>query len=425
MAGGAQIAHRLCGEIAVPSLVPTKAAEIGARWCVIVLGFSIPISVALSNTLLAVFIVFWFASGSAVRRLTRLRENPVSLAALLLAAIMVAGMSWSSASVHQLREAMTDTLRLAMLGLFAIVFLDPSTRDRAQFAFLISMMLVLVLSYAIWAGIADGLPGIKGRPEYPVVFKYHITHNVLMAAAALLFALHAMEASSRRARRLFGGLAIMAVFNVFFMIPGRTGQLALTAAMVYLAIARLRWRGVAVAATGLVALAMIAWLTPGSALHRGSAKAWEESSGWQPGRAQTQSSSVGMRLEFYRNAIEMIGEHPVIGVGSGAFRPAYEAKVRGTQMVVVDHPHNAFLHVAVELGLVGLAALIVLFQVQWRSAGTLSGFTERTAARGLVVIFVAAGLVSSTFGDHTEGLLFAWASGLLFATVRRSGEARR
>jgi len=129
-----------------------------------------------------------------------------------------------------------------------------------------------------------------------------------------------------------------------------------------------------------------------------------------------------MRLEYYRNALELIGEHPVIGVGTGAFRSAYEAKVRGTQMTVADHPHNAFLHVGAELGLIGLAVLIVLLLVQWRSASMLTDFTERTAARGFVLIFVVAGLVSSTFGDHTEGMLYAWGSGLLYATVRRPGK---
>jgi O-antigen ligase len=92
---------------------------------------------------------------------------------------------------------------------------------------------------------------------------------------------------------------------------------------------------------------------------------------------------------------------------------------------IADHPHNAFLHVGVELGLIGLAVLLMLLLVQWRSASTLSGFTERIAARGLVVIFVVAGLVSSTFWDHSEGLFYAWATGLLYATARRPGKEAR
>jgi O-antigen ligase len=124
-------------------------------------------------------------------------------------------------------------------------------------------------------------------------------------------------------------------------------------------------------------------------------------------------------VEIDRHALELIAERPVIGVGSGGFRSAYESKARGTQHPIVDNPHNAFLQVGVELGLIGLAMLIALLTVQWRAAGTIGDINERVAARGFVVMFVAASLLSSTLDNHPEGLFYAWASGILFATARR------
>ena len=378
--------------------MPEAAARTGAQWCAIGLGFSIPISAALDSFLLIAFIVLWFSSGNLTARLRRLLEHPVASMGVVFAAAMLLGMTWSPASPEQLRDALVNASSFVALGLFAIVFLDPSTRDRAQFAFLLSSAIVLVLSFAIWLG--GEIPGLKGQPNDPVVFKHHDTHNVLMAIAALLFALHALESRNRRVRMLFGGLAVAAAVDVFLLIQGLGGQLALFAACMYLAIARLKSRrGAAIAVAGLIGLATVALFVA---------------------KASPDQSPLGARLEFYANAMEVIGEHPAIGVGTGGFRSAYESKVRGTQMVVTNHPHNAFLHVAAELGLIGLAVLIVLLLVQWRCASRMSGFSERGAARGLIVIFTVAGLVSSTFGDHTEGLFYAWASGLFFATVRRS-----
>jgi O-antigen ligase len=394
-----------------------RTAASGAQWCAIGLGFFIPISAALDNALTLAFILLVLLSGDLTGKWRLLCKHPVALAALAFAAIILAGMMWSDAPAEQLRESLADALRFAILGVFALVFLDPSTRDRAQFAFLLSSTLILALSFILWSGLVDAIPGLKGRPDYPVVFKYHITHNLLMAAAALLFALHAMDARTRAARILFSTLACCAALNVFLLVPGRTGQLALAAGLSYLWIARFKWRGLALATVMGIALAAAGTLAPGSVLHERSAKAWQELSAWKRGEAQPESSSVGLRLEFYSNAVEMFAEHPIIGVGSGAFRTAYEAKVRGTQMLPADHPHNAFLHTGIELGLIGLGVLLALLAVQWRSAGSL-GFTERAAARGLVVIFAAGSLVSSSFSDHAEGLFYAWASGLLFANVR-------
>jgi len=395
-----------------------RRAETGARCCAVGLGFSIPVSSALDNVLLLAFIVLWLAGGNLAAKLRAVRNHSVGLAALLFAVVLLLGTIWSPLPTTELRNSVSDALRFVLLGLFAVVFLDSSTRERAQFAFLLASTLILALSFLFWSGLVDAVPGLKGRPDYPVVFKYHITHNILMAAAALLFALHALDARSRRARALLWLLAGAAAVNVFLLIPGRTGQLALAAAIVYLGLARFGWRGAGVAGTALLALGSAVWLTPSSVMHERFAKAWQEAAEWQPEDIHTETS-VGLRLQFYRNSLVLIGEHPLLGAGTGAFRSVYEAHVRGTKMVVGDHPHNAFLHVGVELGLFGLAALLALLVVQWRSARWIANPSERTAARGLIVIFVVAGLVSSTFGDHAEGLFFAWGSGLLFATARR------
>lgn len=399
-------------------------ARIGAQWCAIALGFAVTVSTALDSVLLAVFIVLWSFSGDLAGRLRFMRGHPVASMALLFAALMLLGMAWSAASAVELRETVVIALRFIVIGLFAVVFLDSSTRDRAQFAFLLSSTLILVLSFSLWSGIVDSIPGLTGRPDYPGVFKYHNTHNVLMAVAALLFALHALEARNRRARVLLWVLAGAAIFNVFILIPGCSGQLGLAAAILYLAFTQRRWRGAAVVGAALIVLGSAAWLAPRSVLQPGVSKAPQELNASRPEQTVPEISAVGVRLALYRNALELIGEHPVIGAGSGAFRSAYEAKVRGTQMVVTDHPYNAFLHTGVELGLIGLAVLVLLFVVQWRSTSTLNNFTERVAARGFVLIFVVAGLTSLSFGDHVEGLFYAWASGLFFANAHWPSKAR-
>lgn len=403
-----------------------RAASVAARWCAIGLGFSIPISVALDNILVIGFIVCWLASGDLAGKARAMLAQPVAVMALAFAALMAVGMLWSPVPLLDLRESTADTLRFALLAAFATVFLDPDTRRRAQTVFLAASAFILLLSFVLWSGGVDAIAGIKGNPDYPIVFKNHITHNVLMAAAALLFALRAMNTSGRGGKVLLWLLATAAAANVLLLIPGRTGQLALIAAIVYLALARQQLRGLAAAGVGLALLAGATWLTSDSVMHKRAVQAWKEASAWQPDKPQAETSSIGLRLEFYRNSLAMIAERPLIGTGTGSFRFAYENKVAGNGMVVADHPHNAFLLLGVELGLIGLAVFIGLLIVQWRSAGGMADFADRAAARGLIVIFVVAGMASTTFTDHAEGLFFVWASALLFTAgvgPERSGTA--
>ncbi|MGZ5152941.1 MAG: hypothetical protein ACXWI6_22985, partial [Burkholderiales bacterium] len=73
----------------------------------------------------------------------------------------------------------------------------------------------------------------------------------------------------------------------------------------------------------------------------------------------------------------------------------------------------------------GLALLVALFWVTWRTAGRLPDRDHAVIARALVITFAVASLASSTLNDHTESLLFIWMSGVLFAGLRGDTDAGR
>jgi hypothetical protein len=70
--------------------------------------------------------------------------------------------------------------------------------------------------------------------------------------------------------------------------------------------------------------------------------------------------------------------------------------------------------ITVQTGLVGLAALLWLFWQQWRYALQLPTPLERNLAQGLVLMMILICMLNSSLLDHTEGLLFAWMTALLY-----------
>jgi len=126
---------------------------------------------------------------------------------------------------------------------------------------------------------------------------------------------------------------------------------------------------------------------------------------------------VRERLEFYRNTLVLIREHPVLGVGTGGFVRAYAEKVVGTEVAPTRNPHNQYLLTTTEVGLAGLALLLFLFAQQWRYAARLADEQSRTLARALLLTIMIGSLFNSLLIDHVESLLFAWLSGLLFAAL--------
>lgn len=410
-----------------PSYRPVAGgAERTAQWAAVLLGASIPISVALDNVLLGVLVLAWLASANFRDKAAAVRAHPVALAAIALFAVYVAGIAWSDGPPADIGESMRKAARLLLIPLLITVFADAAVRRRAWWGFSAAMLLTLALSYLVWSGALPELRWIKGDPGNPVVFKLQITHNLLMAFAAFAWAVEMRRATTHRSRAAWGIASLLAVANVLLMVQGRTGHLVLLTLLAWLFVAWFRWRGVALGAAALAAMATGAYLTPDSVVHQRAELAVQEFSRWQPDVPSAATSSIGLRLEFYRNTAAVIQRHPVLGVGTGGFPRAYAEQVRGSGRILTGNPHNEYLLVTAQLGAIGLLVLLGLFLTQWRTAARLGGPGERDLARGLVIAIVVASAVSSTLIDHAEGLFYVWMSALLFAAAapaRRSAAA--
>ena len=68
--------------------------------------------------------------------------------------------------------------------------------------------------------------------------------------------------------------------------------------------------------------------------------------------------------------------------------------------------------------MIGLALLLHLFWQHWRLAPRLATSFETHLSRGLLLTIAVGCLFNSFLLDHTEGLLFAWMTGLCFSGLR-------
>jgi O-antigen ligase len=400
----------------LPAISP-KFQTLG-RYAAIALGASIPISTSLDNVLFVLILVAWLGSGDVRKKLAAIRDNPAALAALAFLGLLLLGMTWGPGSARDgwfYVNKHKDLLLVAALGAFV---LGERDKHLALDAFLATMAVTLVVSYAIWLGV---LPIDEPPNRYranPTAFKLHITHGVLMALAAFLAADRALRAMHQGWRIAYAVGAVLAACNVF-MLQGRVGYLTCGVLWLYLCAAHWRWRGLAIAClTGALALAA-AYVADAPILDR-SALASAELEQWRAGRSDPESST-GVRMNYYKTTAEIIRDHPLLGVGTGGFVVAYREKIRGTNLPEANNPHSQYLLTAAQLGVVGLLALIAMFAVMWWQAGRLVP-PERIAARGLVLTIAVGSLLNSFLIDHTEGMLFAWMAGVLFAAPPRRAQ---
>lgn len=412
-----RLPDRGAGTEPLPSAAPTlrERAEDGVRWAAVLLGCAIPVSVAADNILAAFLVVCWIATGGVRAKAAAIRDNPVALGALLLFALHVVGTLYTVAPRGDVVESLTKSLRLLLIPALLPLLREQPWRNRGIAAFAGSMLVTLALSYLLWLELLPVSTWLKGTALDPVAFKAHITHNVFMAFTAYLLALAAVEATSRGLRTALFVASAAAAVNVLAMVPGRTGHIVLLVLFAHFLYVQLRGWGLALAGLLVGALVAAVTLAPDSMLHKRYTVADDEFQQWRAGVPAAPTSSVGQRMGFVHNTLDVIRENPVLGVGTGGFAEAYAAKARRTGEAPTRNPHNEFLLMTAQFGGVGLVLFVGLFAVQWWLAAQLPGRFERSAARGFVLTMVVASAITSTLVDHSEGFFFAYMSGLLFA----------
>jgi len=391
----------------------SRHAEQTGRWSAIATGFSIPISVALDNLLLLAILAGWVLGGTYHRKFALVRENPVFVCAFMLFGLLVAAAFWGHQAASDAQSHLLKYLDLAFIPVFAHFFRDHETRRYGILAFAGSLILVLFLSFLVKFGFLGRGSIIEGTTISPVVFKFRVTHNFLMAFGAFLFALLSIHARSKPEKYLWVIVALLAAVNVLLMVEGATGYLVLFALDMLLTFSQPLWRKRGALITCAFAAGLLIATTPNPLSGR-VATLVSELSNWQPGVA-AHESSAGYRMEFYRNTLGIIAKHPMAGVGTGGFPAAYADAVRSTNLVATRNPHNEYLHITVQAGILGLGILIALFVMQWRAAKRLPTAIEKELARGLVLAMALGCLFNSFLLDHAEGLFYAWLTGLLYA----------
>jgi O-antigen ligase len=401
----------------------SSKADILTKWVAIALGFTIPVSTALDSILLGLLVVLWILAADNREKWRQIINNPLALLSLGLFGLLVLGLFYGEADPWDGLRYLSKYKELLLIALLIPCFQDERTRRRGLLAFALALVLTLLFSYATSIGLLPEyffMPRLKPdlpHPLNPVTFKLSITHNILMAIAAFMFAQMARRTSVTGIRILWGVLSMMAVFNVLFMVQGRIGYLILAVLWIYFFYDTLKWKGLALAA--MLGTLLFAGAYLGSdTFHTRITKAANEFSQWRPDQLAPVGDSVGLRMEWYKNSLEIIRGNPVFGVGTGGFRQAYAEKIKGTGMLPTTNPHNQYLLIATDLGLLGLGFLLYLFYRQWRLAKLLPSALERNLAHGLLLTIMFGCLFNSLLLDHTEGLLYGWMSGLLYAGLK-------
>ena len=393
------------------------AADVSA----VLLAAALPWSTSL-GAVFAVLMLIALVPFLDVEALWRSVKRPIAAVPIALFLLAVVGTLWSPAPWGERVHAVGPTLKLLMLPLLFYHF-ERSERGRWVFiAFLVSCALLSVMSW-----IVAFHPSLSLKPpayaERGIFVKDYIDQSQEFALCAVALAYPIIMLL--RERRI--GLAILLaavaasfVANMTFVIVSRTALVTMPIMAAVFGLLHLRWRVNLMIGVALIAIAGAGFV----ASPQLELKVHAFSRDYELYK-QRIPSSIGERLEYWRNALQFFADAPLVGHGTGSTRGLFEQAAHSPGWIagvrVFPNPHNQTLNVAVQWGVLGIAVLYAMWLVH------LLLFRGEGLANWVGLLVVVQNVFTSLFNSHIfdfhEGWMYVLGVGLAGGMVLKARSA--
>lgn len=238
-----------------------------------------------------------------------------------------------------------------------------------------------------------------------------VTHSLFMAFFAFWLATNFMI--SQRFRLIYGIVFCLVVYNLFFIVNGRTGYVVFLSLMVFFFCHYFNKKKLIIAVLVAGGLLLSSLIIP----NRFSERLFETRNNIQSYlQTGNNNTSIGQRLDFTKTSLMLFAEKPIWGYGTGSFKNEYEKKSQLMGTFKTDNPHNEYLSIAVQLGLVGLITWVYLLAVQWKYSKKIKH--DKVLAQGVVLTMVIGSFMNSMLLDSGEGHFYAFFTAIIFANIR-------
>ena len=336
---------------------PQENIEKLAKFFLIGAVFFMPISTAATNIFMFLTLAAWLFSGGFIVRWEMLRRSSFVYATLGMFFLVVVGSFYSSGNIEDIIYQLHKYGKILFILPAITLAQDEKWRKAGINAFCAAMLITLILSVvsAIWP-----LPFVKGTAggasNNHFVFRDHIAQNLMMSVFVLIMFTRGLISTSRKRKLVYVALGLLAIFDILFLVLGRTGYVSLALNLIVFLFFLNTWRERILAATVLVAIIVLT-LQYSSGFNSRINIAVDEYKTHQ----SNDLSSVGQRIEFLKKSVELIRERPWAGFGTGAQRKELCRVADSPEWCNVGqiHPHNQFMAIGIQLGILGIAAYLL------------------------------------------------------------------
>lgn len=381
---------------------------------IIVAFFLLPLTVSGNNVAIWLVVLLWLFSGEYVEKINKIKQNKLAKASILFFLIHILGLLWSTNVIWGV-----EIVRKMLPFFFVLpVFLTITRQDNIKYyigAFLLGISISETLSYLIWFEVID--PFKYATLSNPTPLMSHISYNPFLAFAIYLVLnkLFSGEKISQIERATYTFFSITMTINMF-ITGGRAGQVMFFAAIVIVMFQYFRNSQIKAILTSSILIILISYtafnLSPTFQARVNSA--FDNVINFDEKR----NTSVGQRITFVMNSYELFKKEPFLGVGTGDFPGEYQKinLINTPQVKTTTQPHNMYMLVLSQLGLLGLTSFLLIFYFQIKIALTSRVLYIKHLGVAMPLLFLIIMWSDSYLLGHFTGNLFILFSSFVYSS---------
>lgn len=389
------------------------------RYLAIIAAVAAPISTAVTGVVCVAMLLTWVISGQVWQSLKVSAQQPAGKMLLLFFAWLIISGFYANASWADIVGTLSSWKKLFFTFVLFGLFYQPQWKARFVYCYLAAMSVAAVIAVSLW------LLDINVRPgrEVGIFMTNHSSQSLAFVAAALCCFYLVKESLSQQKKWLLAGVFLLFLINIFFISPSRSGYLALPVAAVF-AMVNLYGYKKLLPIHGIIAAVLLLVVLTSSTLQQRVKLGLEEKASSQTSENIT---SIGIRVIFAENTLELIRQKPLLGYGTSSFKNVYSAHVAAKYQdwrgLPASDPHNQYLFVWLENGLIGLVLFLAYIYTAVRQGGSQQPYGAIAAS--VLVAIAATSLFNSNFKTFPEGHLLAFFVGCLLSQQPRNKRVRQ
>ena len=350
-------------------------------------------------------------------------NHTTSMVIFAILAAFAASLAWTSGAQA---EALNSLAKYGKLLIIPILLVLIKSRKEALYAlawFAVFQILLVASSWMLFLNLPVPWAISKTALLHNAVFSSYLDEGLMAAVfASLCWHLRTLI-RGKLGQPLAIVAMLLALFDVFFILEGRSGHVT---AIVLMSLAVMwempkRYRAFVLIVPFVLVLALYV-ASPKVQNRLEIVKLELQTFSLEEQNGDDYSSSSGTRLFFWSRAIQSISENPWFGSGIGSWSSEFNRieKLRNPShrdIAPQGNPHQEYLQWGVQLGVPGVLMLVILMLFILRDTLAFDMQIARAAQACLAALAIAC-LFNSSIYDALIGDFFCLLLGLLLAMGR-------